>query len=140
MSKDKNPKSQSAGPPPTLVEWSFRGFSLLLVLSLIGYFIHEALQPEIRPEFSIHVKEDKIRQVNNRWVVPVEVSNKGTLDVHHLKIQAKLILSEDPRQEETENSEIPLLGCDEQVSLEFWFTHSPKVYPFECQAGSYLLP
>ncbi|PHN02194.1 hypothetical protein [Flavilitoribacter nigricans] len=139
MSKAQSAKQKKA-PPPTIVEWSVRGFSLLIIFSLIGYFLYGAFQAERKPEFLVEVKQDEIRQIGNRWVIPVDVSNKGTYDVHQLKIQARLKLPNGPEAYEAETSEVLLLGCDEKVSLEFSFAHDPLSHPFECQAVSYLLP
>jgi len=141
----KNDKEQSAAsdssteqqPPPTLVAWAVRGISLLLILGLIGFFAWSALQPRVEPVFDLNILTDKIEQRGEQWVLPVEVTNQGSMSVHTLSVNANL---DGPDGELVESHVVPLIGPAETLTLVFWFNEDPRNRQPRLSISSYQLP
>ncbi|SEQ24101.1 hypothetical protein [Neolewinella agarilytica] len=133
--KDSSTEQQ---PPPTIIAWSVRGVSLLLILSLIGFFIWSALQPRIEPAFDLAILDDKIERRGEEWVLPVEVTNRGSISVHKLKVKASL--SNKAKGAAEEAHIVPMLGPNEMVTLVFWFDQDPRQSQPQLSVGSYQLP
>ncbi|PHI19830.1 hypothetical protein CEQ90_10580 [Lewinellaceae bacterium SD302] len=122
-------------PPPTLVSWSIRLTSILLVATLLIYFIWSMLQPVERPSFDFAVQNDQIEQRNGNWVVPVSVTNRGDVSVLNLAIEATLKTSTESRE-----TNIRLLGPGESISVEFTFSEQLSEADLKYEAISYILP
>jgi len=130
--KDSSSEQQ---PPPTLIAWSVRGTSLLFILGMIGFFVWSALQPRVEPIFDLEILTDKIEQRGEQWVLPVEVTNQGSMSVHTLSVEAKL-----NGAEEEESHVVPLIGPSESLTLVFWFDEDPRGRQPQLSVGSYELP
>jgi|GEM_PF-2197235 len=129
-------------PAPTILSWAIRGFSLLIVVSFIGYFIWSAIRPDKQPNISFHVLEDKIELRDNGWAMPVEVTNESTLSVHALTTSATLTKSDGGTDEYSEEKSVAirLLGPNEMVTATFWFEQNPRNAQAEFAVKTYLLP
>lgn len=134
--KDKF-SDNSQQPPPTWLEWTVRGVSLLLVLFCLGYFFYSASLPETMPKFVFEVQQDKIEQRGGQWAVPVDVTNDSGASVHALTITATLTGLED---EPEETLTVTLLGPNEEITTTFWFDEDPRGKGLEMSTGAYLLP
>lgn len=150
--KDSNNKDDASSsafdqrPAPTILSWSIRGISLLIVVSLIGYFLWSAARPVVEPKIVFEVLDDKIEQRGGSWAMPVEVTNKGTVSIHTLTIGAALTPSyssagkEEAKSREEESVEIPLLGPNEMVTATFWFDQDPRKQNPRFAVKTYVLP
>lgn len=140
MSEDKNKdnqdsssndkKSKQQDPPATIVEWTVRGVSFLIVLSLLGYFGYTASQPNESPFFECNVIGEEIEQRGNGWVMPVEVQNKGDISVSNVNV-----IVEEPNRS---SLVVKMLGSKEKVKIEFWFDERPSPQT-NVLVGSYIL-
>ena len=129
--------AQNQKPAPTLLSWTVRGISLAFIVSIIGYFIWSAAQPDVHPTFTFEVEQEKIEQRGTGWAMPVNITNTGLMSVHALEAVATLT-GVGGKQEENVN--IVLLGPNESVTATFWFDQNPRDKGVEFSVGSYLLP
>jgi len=143
---DKNQNNQDSSaedsgtqqqPAPTILSWSIRGLSLLLIIALLGYFVWAAFQPEVKPDITFEVQTEKIEQRGREWAVPVKITNSGGMSVHNLSVQAAL---PDDEKADARLAEIMMMGPGEEISTTFWFNEDPREKTIECTVNSYLLP
>ena len=124
-------------PPPTILSWSIRGFSVLLIVALLGYFIYSWAKPTVMPQIEFTPLVEKIEQRGTGWAVPVKIVNKGTMSVHALSVRGTLTaVAEQP----AETLDILLLGPNEQVQGTLWYDQDPRGKGLEMSVCSYLLP
>ena len=135
--KDGGKNSESQQPPPTILSWTIRGVSLLIVASLLGYFTYSWIRPTVKPAITFEVLTEEIEQRGTGWATPVKITNDGTMSVHELTVTGTLTSAAgQPSQDLT----ILLLGPNEQVQGTLWFSDDPRGKGLEMTVASYLLP
>lgn len=72
--------------PPTLLGWLVRIVSLLLLLLLIGTLVFEATRPEREVLFEAEPRFGELRRQNGQFLLPVEVTNRGTRTAHNVRL------------------------------------------------------
>lgn len=77
---------EEGGHPPTVLGWIVRIVSLLLLLLLIGILVFEATRPEKEVRFETEPKFDEMRSQNGQFLLPVEVTNRGTRTAHTVRL------------------------------------------------------
>ena len=122
-------------PAPTLLVWAVRGICAALIVALIGYFVYVWGQPAGTLRFDLRAITERIEQRDERWVVPIVVTNKGDVSVHTLRIFAAA-----PSLDNEQELVIDLLGPGEAVTVEFWLDEDPRDDAIGLRVGSYLLP
>ncbi|OAV44246.1 hypothetical protein [Lewinella sp. 4G2] len=131
----QSPNEQT--PPPTILSWTIRGVSLLVIFGLLIYFLVAAIQPTAPAGANVEYKVADIEQREGRWVVPFKVINTGGMGLHLIKVKGTL----PAEPEDVEKTIIiPLLGSGERVTSEFRFEEDPRVAGFEFTVESYLVP
>lgn len=136
-SEEKSQTTQD--PPPTWVEWSARGVSLLIVLSLFAYLIFAGLSSSEPATLIGEVLSERIDQRDGAWVVPATITNDGDVSVSEVKATLQMV---DASGEvvESEQVDIPLLGQAASASVQFWFSQDPAEHRLEFDFGSYQVP
>ncbi len=146
MSNDKEKKSekedQQAGAgedkkAPTLLVWTVRGLSLLLIFSILGYLTWSAMRAREEPRFVYELHLDKCAERDGRWVLPVTVTNEGTVSAHDLTA-AVSVNGPDGRSEQ--QITFPMIGAREELTLEFWYDEDPRGKKIRATTISYLVP
>lgn len=126
-------------PPPTILEWSVRIGSLLILVGLTIYLIATGLLPTQPPKFDVAFDVEQSMQREGRWVLPVEVINVGTLAVEDLQLTLALVKPDGEVVEEI-SSTISLIGQNELFNLEFWLDEDPRNFDLEIKVNSYKVP
>lgn len=145
QSEEKRPltaveKSQvRQDPPPTLIEWGVRLISGLLLLGLIGYVVWMAFQPSISPQFELEIDRGHIENRNGSWVVPVSVLNIGSVTAVELELTLELV-DDEGNVVEAETLVFPLVGGQERVSGDYWFSEDPTPFELRFNVGGYRKP
>ena len=132
--QDEVDKANEDKAPPTVLVWSVRGLSLLLILALLAYLVRNALQPNEAPSFTFEIMTDDCEQRLGRWVLPVSIMNEGDVSTHTLTYEVSV------GQSDTQEIDLLLLGPREQLTHEFWYDEDPRGKSIECRVISYLLP
>ncbi len=135
-------EADQQSPPPTILSWSVRGVSLLIVLSLIAYFSWAAIRPIQPPSITFEVKENKIERRGATWMMPVDITNEGTVSIRSLTVGVTFpdpLASGLPREQE-KTVMIRLLGAKETVATTFAFTADPRTATPEFFVVSYVRP
>jgi uncharacterized protein (TIGR02588 family) len=71
-----------------LAEWVSLGISAVLILGLAGFLLVEAFranEPFVPVE--VQAKADETRQLNGRFILPVQITNHGEQTLRDLKIE-----------------------------------------------------
>ena len=125
--------------PPTIIEWSVRGVSLLLLLALVGYVGWHALQPARPTRFTYEVDMGDLREVGEEWALPASIRNEGDTSVLDLKVVGEL---SDGGAEPVDEAEVtlPLLGARESADFTLWFSEDPREFELEWNVDGYHLP
>lgn len=124
-------------PPPTWLSWTIRGFSVLLIVGLLGYLVVATVRPTRQPTITFAVQQDKIQQRGGSWALPVDVTNEGTVSIHALTVNAVLTqLPDKPKSSLT----ILLLGPGQVVTTTFWFEQDPRGKGEAFRVEGYVLP
>ncbi len=129
--------AEEPAEPPTLLEWSVRGMSLLLVLLLLGYVVWVSVQPPTPIHFEYGVEWERLEERDGAWVLPVTLQLRGE-GVQDLTITAELADGEEVIEEVP--LEFPLMGQNETEQLELWFEEDPRDYTLRFNVGSYKVP
>ena len=126
-------------PPPTVVEWGARIFSLIVVLGLLIYVVAAGMQSAEPPGFDLNVDESGIAQRGAAWVVPGSVRNIGDVAIADLVVTLVVEDAEGAVVEEVDLS-LPLLGSGETTAGEFWIGSDPSTHDLSLDVASYRVP
>ena len=128
-------------PAPTIIEWSVRLISLLLILGLLVFFIYNALQPQVKSTVVFQVQTEKISQMEDSFRLPVKITNEGTGSVQGLKVRAEMTyMIEGKEKKEAEDLTLLLMGPGESKGVVFVFDKDPRNYHVTFEVVSYLNP
>lgn len=134
--KDTSPTQQN--PAPTIIEWSMRGLSALILMLLFGFLVYGTMQPAVGPNFVMSVQHEKIEQRRNGWAVPITITNKGTVAIGDVIYQVMGTAS-DGSPLNTKQGRIAILGSGESVDAEVWFARDPHGAELRLQVDTYTL-
>lgn len=126
-------------PPPTVIEWGARIFSLIVVLGLIVYVVVAGMQSAAPPGFDLSIDESGIEQRGAAWVVPGSVRNTGDVAIADVVVTLVVEDSEGAVVEEVDLS-LPLLGTGETSTGEFWIGSDPSTHVLSLDVASYRVP
>lgn len=89
MSENRQGKSQQHPRGPRHVaEWVSFTLSALLLLSLAGYLVQQGMNENVvAVPVETRVRIDQVQQVGARFIVPVEIHNRGRRTMSDAKIQ-----------------------------------------------------
>lgn len=116
MANDK----QSTTEPTSILEWSVRGASLLLVTALLAYLAWDAIRPTQDPSFQVEIHREHLQQRESGWSLPIDITNRGTRAVSQLRYEVV-------DSSTTRPGVLPLLGGGETLTVEAWFAEEPRV-------------
>lgn len=104
--------------PPTWLGWAVRLFSLVLLALLVGVLVKEATAPTRPITFETVAKTDEIRRDGETWLVPIEVTNRGTRTAQMVHLVASNGAEERP-------IEILMIGENKSMTFVLGFASPP---------------
>lgn len=122
-----------------LAEWFSLGASALLILVLAGFLAHEAFKanaPQVPVE--VGIKWNEVREVGGRFILPVEIVNRGEQTLRDLNVQLQYQPS-GAAEPETREVVIDYLGERSETTLYFYFDQPPDTLQVESRPVSYRL-
>lgn len=142
MSEDEkdqqNGSEDAAQPAPTALEWTVRLVSAAVLLALTGYIVWTAFQPTVNPHFEFAFEIADMEERDGQWVVPLDVTNRGTSTLENVVVRLQLLDGE--RVIEEPEVTFALIGEEEVQKAEFWFTSEPVGYLLKPSVVGYRLP
>ncbi|MDQ3623420.1 MAG: hypothetical protein M3463_13170 [Verrucomicrobiota bacterium] len=121
-----------------LAEWVSLGISAFIVLSLAGYLVYEAAQPnDPRVPIEVHPLLEEAREESGRHILPVRISNRGQRTVRDLKIE--LVTRQGEEEPLTLDITIDYLGERSEHTVYFYLDAAPRSLELETRPASYAL-
>lgn len=80
------PNSGGARLEKNWLEWTVFGFSLVLVLGLVGYLVYLEVTPSSK-DFQYEIGFEKPQEIHGRYLVPVKIDNKSNKSVQDVAIE-----------------------------------------------------
>ncbi|TMM47196.1 hypothetical protein [Qipengyuania marisflavi] len=117
--------------PPTLVGWAARVFSLGLIASLVGAILYQIAAPDREVAFEVVTQISDAREVDNRFLTPIEITNTGSKTAGVVKLEVLV----DGKAVEIS---IPMIGQQETVS--YVIGSDTRVSHFQHKIISYEAP
>lgn len=121
-----------------LAEWVSLAVSGLLLLSLAGYLLLQALRPgtpyvvaETRPLL------EQVHRKGSTFVLPLEVTNPGTRTQRDLKVEVRFRSAEG--QWETRELQFDYLGQESRRTVYLYFDRHPRELQVEARPVHYRL-
>lgn len=107
--QDKDDDQQSTEKhPPTVLGWIVRVFSLAMLALLVGIIVWKMTTETQEIAFESELVTEEVRQQGDGWLVPIDVTNKGSRTAHLLRLE---VTAGDTK----EIVEIPMIGASETV-------------------------
>ena len=136
--QDSN-SSQQQRPPRSLAEWVSFAIATCIVALLVGLVLYDwATQKNQPPILSVTPKEREIRQAQDQFYVPFEITNTGGETAESVQIIAEL--SVNGKVEESGEQQIDFLSGGEKEEGAFVFTRNPQDGELTVRVASYKLP
>ena len=138
MSRDDDAETGRRFGGRKLAEWVTMGVSVVLVLGTAGYLVYLGLRadPPLVP-VEVNVMIDRAENKDGRYVVPIEVRNRGRRTVKNLEVRLTQ-LSADGRQVSSEIT-IDYLGEGATAKAYVYLNRDPRVARPEAEPFSYQL-
>jgi len=141
MSEERNSeaRNQNQRPGPRkLAEWVSLGISVALIFGLAGYLLMEALKPH--PAY-VPVKVQpllkQVREEENRFILPVEVTNQGRRTLRDLTIEIEF--RPDGGKPESREVTIDYLGERSKQEIYVYFDRHPRALQVQARPLTYRL-
>ena len=130
-------RSGAAAAPPSMSEWIAAAIGLLLLLSSVGYLLHDAFDGEERPPAPL-VRVVAVEPQADRYLVRLRVFNESKVTASALRIEGELKRG----NEVVERSELEFQHVPGRSSREggLFFTQDPRTLQLVLSARSYQLP
>ncbi len=68
------------------LEWTVFGFSLMLVLGLVGYLVYLEITPSSK-DFQYEISFEKPQEIHGRYLVPLKIDNKSNKSVQDVAVE-----------------------------------------------------
>jgi uncharacterized protein (TIGR02588 family) len=83
-------EERESGVKRKAAEWTTLGVSVAILLGLTGYLVYEGVTPDAAfIPVSATPLLDQVRRVDQRFVLPVEISNPGRKTVTNLQVELR---------------------------------------------------
>jgi uncharacterized protein (TIGR02588 family) len=137
--QDSNSSQQQQRPPRSLAEWVSFAIATCILALLVGLVLYDwATQKNQPPVLSVTPKEREIRQAQDQFYVPFEITNTGGETAESVQIIAEL--SVNGKVEESGEQQIDFLSGGEKEEGAFVFTRNPQDGELIVRVASYKLP
>ncbi|MBD1837005.1 TIGR02588 family protein [Coleofasciculus sp. FACHB-64] len=131
--------SQQQRPPRSLAEWVSFAIATSIVALLVGLVLYDwATQKNEPPTLSVTAKERELRQTQEQFYIPFEVTNTGGETAESVQIIAELRVN--GKVEETGEQQIDFLSGGEKEEGAFIFSRNPRDGELVVRVSSYKLP
>ncbi|WP_017298233.1 TIGR02588 family protein [Nodosilinea nodulosa] len=131
-------KTHVQQPSRSVAEWISFGFSLLVVGAIAGLVVFSWSTEGDRPPSLTLKPGGKIRQENQQFYVPFELTNTGGETAESVQVSAELKINGEV--EESGNVEIDFLARDETAEGAFVFNQNPDQGELVLRVSSYKKP
>lgn len=125
-------------PERKLAEWVTMGVSAALVLGVAGFLVHQVTL-ERTPFVAVEVRPllEEAREEQGRYILPVEVKNRG----HHTlqDFEGQVVYRSPEGERETRTFKIDYLGEQSEQKVYFYFERPPREISVEARPHSYIL-
>jgi uncharacterized protein (TIGR02588 family) len=116
-------------------EWVTLAVSLLVVAVVVGLIVRE-IPGSKRPPAPVAVA-GRVEERGDRFVVPVEVENRGQRTAENVQVQATVTID---GEDVTADQTVDFLAGGETESMEFVFTDDPADGDLTVEVTGYLVP
>jgi uncharacterized protein (TIGR02588 family) len=131
--------SQQQRPPRSLAEWISFAIATCIVALLVGLVLYDwATQKNQPPVLSVNAKDGEMRQSQEQFYIPFEVTNTGGETAESVQIIAELRVN--GKVEETGEQQIDFLSGGEKEEGAFIFSRNPRDGELVVRVSSYKLP
>lgn len=130
--------SEPQRPPRTTAEWVTFWIASLVLSTISGLVIYSWVTDGDRPPTFTLTQPEPIRQEQNRFYVPFEITNTGGETAESVQIIAEL--KRNGRVEETGDLQIDFLARQEKQKGAFVFTQNPQNGNLVLRVSSYKVP
>lgn len=117
-------------------EWVTFGVSVLVLAVLVALIAVEAGEPD-RPALPTVVKTGPVERHGERWLVPVEVQNRGGATAERVQVVAELTVGADTIEAD---QEVEFLARDERAEVAFVFDRDPATGQLDVKVTGYAVP
>ncbi|MBX5445196.1 hypothetical protein [Sphaerobacter sp.] len=141
VTEQRETAAQQERPDPgrTTVEWITLGISLLIVATVIGLIVYAYVtRGSTPPIIDASAPVDRVRQVQDRYYLPIEVRNSGGQTAKDVRVAISLTTPDG--RTETAEVLIDFLAGDETAQATAVFTHDPRQGTVTVGVISYLAP
>lgn len=122
-------------PPRTTAEWVTFGIASLILSTIAGLVIYSWATDDNRPPTLRLTRPEPIRQENNQFYVPFEITNTGGTTAESVQIIAEL--KRNGEVEEMGDLQIDFLARQETEEGAFVFTQNPQDGELTLRVSSY---
>jgi uncharacterized protein (TIGR02588 family) len=131
-------QGRRAGASRRFAEWISLGISAVLLLSLAGYLILQALAPD-SPYLLAEARPltEEVQQKGDRFILPIEISNRGRRTLRELKVEVGV--TEPGGRSETRELQIDYLGEQSAQTVFLYFEQDPRALQIEARPVHYLI-
>lgn len=137
--EDTEHQQKEPSPARTTVEWITLGISVLIVAAVIGLIIYAYVtQGSTPPVIDASAPVDRVRQVQDRYYLPVEVRNSGGQTAKDVRVAISLTTPDG--KTETAEVLIDFLAGEETAHATAVFTRDPRQGTVAVGVISYLAP
>lgn len=131
-------QEESEQPQRTMAEWITFGIASLLLATIVGLIGYLWLtEKQYPPVLSVDIREP-IREANNQYYVPFEVTHLGGETVASVQVIAELRINGEVQ--EAGEQEIEFLTSAEKKTGAFVFRQNPRRGQLILRIASYQLP
>ena len=138
VNEREQPQTESQRPPRTAAEWVTFGIASLMLSAIAGLVVYSWATESDRPPTFTVTQPEPIRQENNQFYIPFEITNTGGETAETVQVIAEL--KRNGKVEETGDLQIDFLARQEKEKGAFVFTQNPKDGELILRVGSYKVP
>ncbi|MFE1743716.1 TIGR02588 family protein [Coleofasciculus sp. H7-2] len=137
--QDPDSAEQQQRSPRSPAEWVSFAIATCIVALLVGLVLYDwVTQKNQPPILSVTTKEREIRQNQQQFYIPFEVTNIGGKTAESVQIIAELRVN--GKVEETGEQQIDFLSGGEKEEGAFVFSRNPRDGELVVRVSSYKLP
>ena len=127
-----------------LAEWVTLSASIILVAAVAVFLIYQSTRPQTQAvPVEVRVKVEQAKLEAGRYIVPIEVHNRGTQTVSNLKIQVRPSPAGEARDAGDAGGQndllIDYLPANLSQTLYLYFDRDPRQLKIEAQPVAYEL-
>lgn len=136
--KDDHWLQKTKRPPRNLAEWVTFSVSFFILVAIAGLVVYSWITKRQEPPILTLDRTETIREIEGKFYVPFEISNKGGETAESVQVVAELQIS--GQVDESGEFVIDFLSQDEKEEGAFIFSQDPRKGNLVLRVSSYKLP